>query len=68
MTKKEFTSRILKSSQVHWGYVLSGKRNLGYKRAKLVSQLFNTDIEVWMNPKMKLEREKAWKRFSEGDQ
>ena len=67
MTNKEFSAKILKASVTHWQWVLKGERNLGFKKAQMVSQLFNTDITVWIDKTRSLERKAAWKKFNEGE-
>ena len=64
MTENEFSEKILKSSRNHWVFTLAGSRNLGFKKAKLVSQLFDTDIEIWMDSNRAFERREAWNKFS----
>jgi len=63
MTKKEFSSKILRCSYHHWRYVLKGERNLAIHKAKLVSQLLNTDVIVWIETGRSLDRQSAWQRF-----
>jgi len=64
MTKKEFSTKILKCSDQHWRYILAGERNLSIKKAKLVSQLLSTDVLVWMDSEQVHRRKAAWKQFS----
>lgn len=65
MTKKDFSTKILKASQPYWGMVLDGERHLGYNRAQVAASVLNTSIELWMNPKANPnERRAAWNLFS----
>ena len=64
MTKQEFSSKILRCSYSLWRAALLGERNLGYKKAKLASQVLVTDIEVWIDPSKQPERIKAWNKFN----
>ncbi len=64
MDIKEFSVKILGCSGVHWRYVLKGKRNLSFNKAKLVSQLLKTDVETWLDEKCRTEREESWRKFN----
>lgn len=64
MTKREFSSKILRVSYHHWRYVLSGERNLSLKKARLVAELLNTDVLVWLDQSKLMERQTAWQKFS----
>lgn len=46
-----------------WRAVLAGDRNLSYKKAQLVSQLFVTPLDVWLDPGRKNDRKAAWEKF-----
>ena len=50
MTSKDFCTKMAKISTRHWDYALSGKRNLGYAKAKRVAGLLGTSVELWVNP------------------
>lgn len=63
MTKKDFSQKILNSSYSMWRAVLAGDRNLSYKKAQLVSQLFVTPLDVWLDPGRKNDRKAAWEKF-----
>ncbi len=66
MNKKEFATKILKCSPTLWCFTLKGRRNLGFKKAKLASQVLNTDCELWINPDASVnDRKKAWVDFCE---
>jgi hypothetical protein len=67
MTQKDFSKNIVQSSQAHWAMVLSGKRNLGYRKAQVVASVLNTSIDLWLNPKSKSnERRAAWNLYTMG--
>ena len=65
MTKHEFSTKILDCSYSLWRAVLVGDRNLGYKKAKLVSQVLKTSSDVWMDPEKLSDRKAAWENFNE---
>jgi hypothetical protein len=63
MNIKEFSSKILKCSGGHWRYVLRGERNLSFNKAKLIAQLFETDLETWIDGNRTVDRVRAWEKF-----
>lgn len=65
MTKKEFSTKILKCSYSLWRAALVGERNLGLKKAKLASQILVTSVDTWIDPEKQPERMAAWKKFNE---
>lgn len=65
MTKKDFSLKIVKSSENYWAMVVRGQRNLGYKRAQRVSDILGTSIDLWINPHASVnDRREAWEKFS----
>jgi hypothetical protein len=68
MTKQEFSAKILECSYNHWRYILRGERNLGYSKAKIVSQLFSTPVEIWIDGTMAAARQAAWESFNQRGQ
>jgi len=49
----------------HWRYVLLGKRNLSYSKAKVAAPLLKTSVEVWMDPSLVADRQAAWAIYQE---
>lgn len=43
-------------------YVLSGKRNLGITKAKIVAAKTGTDPLLWVDPARAVERRPAWEK------
>lgn len=67
MTKTDFAKKILKCTHTHWYGVLSGKKNLGYEKASVASQVLGTERDLWIDPNASVnDRCKAWKEFAEG--
>ena len=64
MTKEEFSKKILKCSYNLFSQALAGTRNLGYRKARTAAMIFDTDIEVWIDPSKQPERIKAWNKFN----
>ena len=42
-------------------YLLTGERNLGIEKAKIVAKLTKTDPLIWIDPARVMERQVAWK-------
>ena len=65
MNQKHFAVNKIGCSDSLWSLVLSGKRNFGYKHAKVAARVLRTTISVWTDPESPLEkRQEAWKRFN----
>ena len=64
MTNKYFAEKILRVSTRHWAYVLAGKRHLAFNKARKVSNLFETNTELWIDPTASAKaRRSAWESF-----
>jgi len=56
---------LISKTMVH--YLLSGQRNLGVNKAKIVAKKTGTDPIIWIDPSRVSERQAAWaKTFTKG--
>jgi len=51
---------LIKPTMIH--YVLTGERNLGVEKAKVVAKYTKTDPMVWLDKSRVGERRKAWEK------
>ncbi len=51
---------LISKTMVH--YLLSGQRNLGISKAKIVGKKTGTDPLIWIDPARVSERQAAWKK------
>lgn len=64
MKQKEF-AELMKFKPSFWSMVLSGKRNLGFEKARTVAHVLSTSTDLWVDPKADpKERVEAWEKFN----